>query len=715
MKLCRSAARILGLAGACALIALAGCSENPTESHSLLLFNFEDGIDAGTLETGEGVQASVTESNGEKALHITAQPGQVMPRVTLKAPAEGWDLSPYLYVTMDVYNPGEQEVLVLCRIEDFKWVDGAAAVPAGQSRSLRVLLKRKTPPERMESRFPGMNGMPGGFVGIWESPDMAKVSRLSVLLTEPQGQKTVEIENVRADGVYDPPSEQTLASSFFPFVDQFGQNFHADWPGKTHGTEDLRRQRDAEESQLSKEPGPGDWDQYGGWAGGPQLESTGYFRVEKYQGKWWFVDPAGRLFWSHGVDCVGSGDSTAVTGREQFFSDLPEAGTALAQFYGEGRHAAKGYYREHTPYKTYNFSRANLQKKYGEGWMQSFADVTHERLRNWGLNTMGNWSDPGIYLQRKTAYVATIGTGGRPIEGSEGNWRKFPDPFDPGFREALQKRMAAQKGKSAGDPWCLGYFVDNELSWGDETFLATSVLTSPADQPAKQELIKDLRAQYQNVRTLNTVWGTAYKSWEEILESRQAPDAGKAKADLARFNHKLAQQYFRICREEVKAAAPDNLYLGCRFDFHFYPLEQPGEDWLVRIAGDYCDVISFNRYRFNARDLVPPQGVDKPVIIGEFHFGALDRGLYHTGLRSVADQEQRAEMYRSYVRGALDNPYMVGTHWFQYVDQPLTGRTDGENYQIGFVDVCDTPYVEAVEASQEVGYNMYRYRMSEQE
>jgi hypothetical protein len=99
-------------------------------------------------------------------------------------------------------------------------------------------------------------------------------------------------------------------------------------------------------------------------------------------------------------------------------------------------------------------------------------------------------------------------------------------------------------------------------------------------------------------------------------------------------------------------------------------------------------------------------------MIGEFHFGALDRGLLHTGLRSVLDQSQRGEIYASYVRGAMANPFMVGTHWFQYGDQPLTGRGDGENYQIGLIDVCDRPYVETTEACRGVGYKMYEYRMA---
>ena len=148
--------------------------------------------------------------------------------------------------------------------------------------------------------------------------------------------------------------------------------------------------------------------------------------------------------------------------------------------------------------------------------------------------------------------------------------------------------------------------------------------------------------------------------------------------------------------------APKNLYLGCRFAW--------ANDRAVRAAARYCDVISFNLYRDSVADFRLPEGIEKPVIIGEFHFGALDRGLFHPGLRPVTDQRERGRAYARYVRGALANPCLVGTHWFQYFGQATTGRGDGENYQNGFVDVCDTPYPETVTACREVGYGLYRLR-----
>ncbi len=78
---------------------------------------------------------------------------------------------------------------------------------------------------------------------------------------------------------------------------------------------------------------------------------------------------------------------------------------------------------------------------------------------------------------RKTPYVVSISSGAqKKIEGSTGYWGKFPDPFDPSFRQSLRRRMADERDKSANDPWCIGYFVDNELAWGEELSLAKAAL-----------------------------------------------------------------------------------------------------------------------------------------------------------------------------------------------------------------------------------------------
>jgi hypothetical protein len=91
--------------------------------------------------------------------------------------------------------------------------------------------------------------------------------------------------------------------------------------------------------------------------------------------------------------------------------------------------------------------------------------------------------------------------------------------------------------------------------------------------------------------------------------------------------------------------------------------------------------------------------VPRPILIGEFHIGVPERGLA-PGLVQAMNQQERAIGYRYYVEQCAAHPALIGTHWFQWLDQPATGRNDGENYNIGFIDVSDRPYAEMVSAAK---------------
>ncbi len=669
-------------------------TDDPTP---LTLFDFGSTFDTSSVQTSDA-RVSLAESS---RLKIQTGHEAPWPGITLKAPDGKWDLSTYETISFEVANRGNELVTVNCRVDNpgadgtNHCVNGNVTVAPGASDTLTV---RVFP-------VPWKLDAPLELVGMRAAPthsgklDPSNVTQLVLFVNHPKQDHTFEIGNIRASGHI-----QILdASTFLPFIDEFGQYIHKDWPGKTLSIEELATHRKAEEQDIEAHPGPEDRDEYGGWLSGPQLEATGFFRVAKHEGKWWLVDPAGRLFWSHGIDCVGSGNATPISDREAYFKDLPAEDSPFARFYGSGSWAPHGYYKDHSPYRTYDFSRANLLRKYGQDFGQLFAEQTHHRFKSWGINTIANWSDASIYLMRKTPYTANIGFESKTIEGSEGYWGKFYDVFDPSFRKQLRDRMAREKDRTAGDPWCIGYFVHNELAWGDDTSLAIAALVSAADQPAKGVFIEDLKAKYKTIANLNAAWGTDHASWEALRQSQTAPDKQKAEEDLQAFYDKTARTYFRTIREELRKAAPNQLYLGCRFAWV--------NDIAARAATDFCDIVSYNRYTYSVEDLRLPDDIDMPLIIGEFHFGALDRGMFHTGLRSTKNQQDRANTYATYVRGALRNPHIVGTHWFQYKDQATTGRGDGENYQIGFIDVCDTPYPEIVAKAREVGYTMYPYRL----
>lgn len=689
----------------CALLPVALWAQD-----SLVLFDFEQGPSLDTIAQ-RSVRAAYESVDGGRALRIASTTREDWPGLTLLPPDGKWDGAAFAFIEMDVANLGDKAMQVCLRVDNpgadgvKNCLTGRIELKPGESGTLRQELTRRRP-VAPPIEFIGMRGNPFGAPDGPRTIDPANITALLVFVAKPTAEHQFRVDNIRLTGTYQPPAAagaEWTRETFLPFIDTFGQYIHKDWPGKTHSLADLHARRDAEAAELAGQPGPGDWNAYGGWTGGPQFTATGFFRVQPHAGKWWLVDPEGRLFFSHGVDCVRAGDMTPLDERDGWFQNLP-AGPEYERFYGQAGNVVHGHYKGRRP-RCFDFTPANLLRKYeGADWFGRFAETTHRRLRAWGVNTIANWSDSRIYRMQRTPYTATVHFGGKVLAGSEGYWGQFRDVFDPDFKAQIEAAMQRQ-ADSVRDPWCIGFFVDNELSWGNETSLAEATLASPANQPAKQVFLADLKAKYGDIARLNEAWGTEHVSWNTLLASTTPPDRARAREDLVAFYRKTAETYFRTIRDAVKAAAPNHLYLGCRFAWV--------NDVVAKVSAQFCDVVSYNLYRDDVSNFRFPGGQDVPLIIGEFHFGALDRGLFHTGLRPTKDQNERAARYESYVRGVLRHPQFVGCHWFKYMDQPATGRAlDGENYQIGFVDLVDTPYPETIAAVRKVGYDMYRYRLA---
>lgn len=631
--------------------------------------------------------------------------GYDWPGATVFFKAGEKDFAEYGPLRVTVRNTSGRQLTVSLSVKNLKQKGhspgGSVTVEPGEEGVIAASLRLTPWMLDKPLELVGMRGYPASVEG--GTFNVRKTAELHVFIGKPDAPATFEIRRIEADPK---PLKLYPADTFLPFVDRFGQFAHDDWPGKIHSEEALQKAKADEAAWLdANADGPAaDRNAWGGWTAGPQLKATGHFRVEKVDGKWWLVDPDGRLFFSHGVDCVRHGADTGVQHRESYFAWLPEEGSPLARFYGRGHWAPHGFYKDKGSFKTFDFAGANLARKYGEGWYDAFRELAHRRIRAWGLNTVANWSDSKVYLMRRTPYTATLGTSGPRIEGSDGWWGKFPDPFSQEFEASIRKRADEQRQSgTADDPWCIGYFVDNELSWGkDDRDLARAALLSPATQPAKLAFKAWLEKTYATPEALNAAWGTGFASWDAFLVSTNKPDEKVCGADLEAFHTQIAERYFRVIRDAVKAAAPDKLYLGCRIAW--------GAPSVYRASAKYCDVVSVNIYSRKVNKDLPDGSEDKPMINGEFHFGALDRGMFHTGLVPTGSQEERAACYVAFLASCLAHPRYVGTHWFQWRDQALTGRGDAENYQIGFLTGTDQPHPELVEAARTVGASMYQTR-----
>ena len=219
-----------------------------------------------------------------------------------------------------------------------------------------------------------------------------------------------DVKRVWAEGEQ-PDKTLKVDDAFFPFVDAFGQFMHADWPGKVHSLDELKARAKAEEAALAAHPEspiPG-VDRFGGWGAGPQLKATGKFRTEKWNGRWWLVDPDGHIFFSLGCNYVRLQGKTAVTGREKFFSWLPEMDDPLfGDCWHKGQHMwlSKCFYRGKGLVSQFDFAKANQKRIYGADWKAKFIDRQHRRMRAWGFTSMGNWSDPEVMSASSSSAVA---------------------------------------------------------------------------------------------------------------------------------------------------------------------------------------------------------------------------------------------------------------------------------------------------------------------
>lgn len=649
--------------------------------------------------------ADIVNAGTEKAptVKITTFANKGWPGVNINAPGGSWDLSNYEFITLDVSNIDKHDIDLFVRIDNAgangrdNCMTERIGIQPDQRVTMSIPLKRKN---TTDIRLFGMNGYPQG---LFESGgiDPSKIVAVTIFTGNTPTDNTVEVSNMRAFGKYETPKWAGMnKNDFFPFIDEFGQFIHKDWPGKTKSVEDMQKRRDEEAKQLETDKGPMEWNKWGGWENGPQLKATGNFRTEKYNGKWWLVDPDGRLFFSTGLCCVSmNSGSTMIADRDTWFKDFPAKDSPLGKFRYKHWKVWSGYYSGKEP-NAYNFSEANLMRKYGDDYKNTYPDVVQRRLRSWGINTIANWSSKEFYLQKKTPYTATFWYSSPNLND---NKIKFPDVFDPAFAKTIDQRVGEWLKGTHDDPWCIGYFVDNEMSWGGDDTLGRYSLESPAKQAAKQKLLSFLRERYPDIAALNTAWGTTFASWDDFAGNiKSKPNSEKALKDLTDFTGLTAETYFKTIRDTIKKYAPDKLYLGCRC--------VGGSSNVIEAAVKYCDVVSYNRYCASVRDISLPDKKDAPVIIGEFHFGGMDRGLFWGGLFTAESQADRAKKYTAYVESALDNPQIVGVHWFQYQDEATTGRDDGENAQCGFVDICDTPYVETVKASRDMADRMYQYR-----
>ncbi|RYX86441.1 hypothetical protein EON83_01870 [bacterium] len=665
-------------------------------SSALFLANVSCRADESFSLDGARVSGTQMAATAE-GLQVNFGNKEAWPNINWNAPDQaGWDWSKYSALVFTLTNPTTEDISFHVKISDHS-DDGrkhssqlSGNLAAGKTERFFVSLQPRSLREKSGMRnLPPVLGDYGTPLGSGVEP--AHIDQLQIFRATPTRPATLVIKSIALAG-------QAVNADLNGIIDQYGQYTRADWPGKVKSDADLQAQKVSEVADLKANPPLKNRSRWGGWVDGPRQKATGFFRTEQVDGKWWMVDPEGYLFLSVGIDVVRPDLSTKVQGREAMFNWLPKTGEPLATYYSGGRNG-------------YNFLRANMARKYGANYDETFAPRAIERLKSWGFNTLGNWTPEKLGREQQFPYVVAVGTKGgfATVPGHKGG--KMPDPFDTAFAADVDANIAPKAAQSKNDPACVGYFFDNELPWGmpsvenERYVLCYGALSLGEDSPAKRAFIDLLVARHGTIEKLNAAWKTNFASWDELKKPYKVSGGTKSeeqRQDFSAFLEVFAEKYFQVVSSAIKRHDSNHLYLGCRFAFWFTPEA-------VKASAKYVDAISFNVYGWNRNTYAFAQELGKPCIIGEFHFGATDRGMF-SGNITVKDQDARAASYTDYVKNVLSEPAFIGCHWFQFYDEPTTGRDqDGENFNIGFASITDTPYPELIAAARFSNAQIYQW------
>jgi hypothetical protein len=493
--------------------------------------------------------------------------------------------------------------------------------------------------------------------------------------------------------VEEPPLLAEIVLPKGPLVDEMGQSTLHDWPAKSRGTDEVTGRL---KGQLAAAPAmhwPAGFSRWGGWLD-RRVQATGFFRIHHDGKRWWLVDPDGYLFWSSGMDCVRVNTDGAYSGLEKALTWLPDReGEFKDVFHGRGA------------LQMINYLAANLIRAFGKDeWYEKWSRVALAELKRMGFNTVANWSDWTIASAAGFPYVRPLNLN---FKKSKMVYRDFPDVFHPDFA-ADASEFGKQLEVTKNDSALIGYFMMNEPTWGFASLTpAEGMLFNTAECASRRELAEFLKNKYRDEPALCAAWGIK-TTFAALGEGPWSTPPGKAaKDDLAAFSSVMVDRFFSLLTESCRAVDLKHMNLGIRY----YTIPPT---WALK--GMQCfDVFSVNGYDERVRsDLFQiADELNQPVLVGEWHFGALDAGLPASGIGHVRTQTDRGKAFRVYTEDAAAKPWCVGVHYFTLYDESALGRFDGENWQIGFLDVCNRPYDPLSRAARAAHERLYQVASGE--
>jgi hypothetical protein len=380
--------------------------------------------------------------------------------------------------------------------------------------------------------------------------------------------------------------------------------------------------------------------------------SRGYWRlVKNADGVWWFLSPAGQPEFLNSVTTVqptvGARDPDGVSFQSSDW-DRSDAG------------------------------------------LDHWARATIARIHAMGFKGIGAWSN-GILHNYDVPMTHDLNVSA---------WTRWTGHklFDPEWERVADMAIESQVKTLRDNRNLVGYYIDNELSWDQDAVGPDRFFDElPPDDPNRLAVMQTIRNVWPTIGEFNRDWKVSLKNFDD-LDSWPAIPQEPADAYNRLWDAWLptvAHRYFSVTGELIRKLDPNHLILGIR-----YRGAAPAA--VVQASRDYTDAQSLNYY-VNDAQLDPDifrtisQNSGQPLIISEYSFQALDGRSGDTNSigfdAQVLDQRARADAYRLFTTRLARVPFIVGADWFQWMDEPPTGRAgDGEDCNFGVVDVHDHPY-----------------------
>lgn len=498
-----------------------------------------------------------------------------------------------------------------------------------------------------------------------------------------------------------------------PIVDELGQLIGHEWTTKTHSFEEMKERLEAEYREACEHDHP--FPNRSRWGGflEKRFEATGWFRVQQEGDRWWMVDPDGYAFFSHGM-CYGTrmGEFGWYTGMEAFYENAPSPDDPAYKNAFTHPGLIAEYVKRHGVTNRsndwmYNPARGNMIRIFGDNWWEAWRAIATHRFHEWGINTTGvgivNFIDERCEDFLRLSNMPYAVTLKRFPTTKHFIFRDFPDVFSPEYAENARVFAENELSPHKDNRNMIGYFLHNEPEWMFQLDcnIAWELLVKNEPLESRAHLKNWLASRYGTVEALCAAWGVELASFDRLLEPlpRETVLSEKGWEDLREYEQVLIDGFGGIPLTACRRVSPHHLCMGMRY---------ANLNEKVLMSCRIFDVLSFNCYSHHPEDsLALGHRANKPLLIGEWHFGGPDNGLLRTALLSAASQQERGKAYRRYLETCAADKCCVGAHYFEYNNQTLMGRFDGEHMAHGIIDCCNLPYPHMVEAMKTCSRNLY--------